>query len=289
MSRLGMYGTTSYKKGIEMFKEGFLDKTQKKGTSSDAGSSSLRAKSTKEYEYTEQQKMEQIEKNRSSNERKQELSKKFTCLEGNCESLNDAEVICLGERHSYEHYKQIIEFIEFFAKDGDILLVEAASKNDKLDEKPYLKNAFLTRGGDSIELSKKVQVYGWEDKEAYNRHTEILYKIDMLEQKKSHDKNRNEIDRAIESANKLSMELATKRDIALIATVNEKKASFPNKKIFIIAGVAHFTNNPKVPEELNRYRFTALVPISEPSKEDLNQSKEILQQQVRARLQSKSR
>jgi hypothetical protein len=131
-----------------------------------------------------------------------EIPANFRHIGGNTE-LAKAQVILLGEYHIPQHNKDIVDFINAHAKDGDIVLVEGVQAGTKLGKREYMVKKALTlvdltefevkqeskqlklkdvfqegaKRGIIIPFLKNVKIYGWDDIEANDELALYLMKL----------------------------------------------------------------------------------------------------------------
>jgi hypothetical protein len=193
------------------------------------------------------------------------IPENFKLVGGNTD-LEKAQVILFAEAHISQHDKDIVDYINAHAKDGDIVLVESRHAGKEQDEIEYVVRKAITRGDlteDQLEQAKKkqldeyqnefqkwceqgvvrpftkdVKIYGWDNMEAFDKMFLLMQKAIELRGKSSQKKEREEIWEKI-------YKLRDERDESMLKTINEMRNVFPDKRIFTIAGEGHVLNSWK--------------------------------------------
>lgn len=95
-----------------------------------------------------------------------DIPENFKLIGGNTDLAN-AKVILLGEAHIPQHRKDILNFINTHAKDGDIVLIEGVQAYEPITKVQFTEFTQNTIGKDDYpELTKNIKIYGWDDEKA---------------------------------------------------------------------------------------------------------------------------
>lgn len=245
-NQIGCSNYVAFNPGIAAFRESEAKRSQDRPQKSDVGSSSDLSKNV-------------------------EIPANFEHIGGNTK-LAKAQIILLGEAHIPQHHKDIVDFINAYAKDGDIVLVEGVQAGQELDKDQYADMEQRRRGGEPRSFTNDVKIYGWDDIESQHEEVEIrqmLNKIDKLKVK-GEDLSRKQ---AIQSRLQVQYQeifpkTLEKRNETMLETINNKRNGFSNKRLFIIAGENHFTES-RVQEKLKGQLYIVLRANYKPTEEDL--------------------
>lgn len=197
---------------------------------------------------------------------KEHIWKKFNKIGGKTE-LENAEIIGLGNHHEIDKHKKVISnFINSIAQDGDIVLLEAAQSGESIDTKT---DTFMKS------ISKKIKCYGWDDELLHTTVGNNFKKLAQIEikaedYKKSGDvKNHNILAEMHKNLYDETVDIAIKqRNESMIKTINNMRKKFPNRRIFVIAGTLHFTDDPTLKNKLEQQLYIALEPTTDKTEEE---------------------
>jgi hypothetical protein len=96
-----------------------------------------------------------------------DIPENFKLIGGNTDLAN-AKVILLGEAHLPQHRKDILNFINTHAKDGDIVLIESVKAYEPITKVKFTEFTQNTIGKDNYpELTKNIEIYGWDDEKSF--------------------------------------------------------------------------------------------------------------------------
>ncbi len=217
-----------------------------------------------------------------------DVPENFKHLGGNTE-LAKAKIILLGEAHIRQHNEDIVDFINTHAKSGDIVLVEgtqAGKKENKSIEElgkaldfglltnDEISQAIKEKGHKSAyrewvntgkikPFMKDIEIYGWDDIDAYNFQSEI--RRFLLNKEFPNQKD----DKSLEEKSLRELQkLDDIRNKKMLDTINNMRISFPNNKIFVVAGLEHVIENIKG-EKLKNQSYTAITPTYEVTEKDI--------------------
>ncbi len=289
--------------GLPPFSKGFFDKTQKK-SQEDIPVQNLalspKKEGTKTLEHAVKEKAQHSDVGSSSDScRAVDIPANFEYIGGNTE-LAKAKVILLGEAHISQHHKDIVNFINTHAEDGDIVLVEGEEAHNKMGQARYaLENAVSLGVLDQADVgkelkegklkaayikwlaeekitffSKNVDIYGWDDMEANNRQHIVRLELDEISKKVKEFQEfqgpqnakiviqtlKDKLDLR-ESRDKLNK----LREEKMIETINEMRKNFPNKRIFTIAGKDHVLTTL---DKVKGQEYIALTPKYDPTEKE---------------------
>lgn len=156
---------------------------------------------------------------------------------GGSTDLANADIILLGHVHTPRYHQAIIEFINGYAKKGDIFLVEGVQAGQKVKKRIYEELAKRVFKVD-IPLIKGIKIYGCDDMVTYR---EQLNLVGSSEYETMRDK-LNEI-----------------RNNKILEAINENRNNSSDKRIFVTTGINHFTES-RIQENLGSQRYIALIP-----------------------------
>lgn len=205
--------------------------------------------------------MTATEANRSSSgENRLQLIRRFVRIGGN-RSITTARVIGLGENHSEQSHPELIgRFIDAFAQEGDVVLLEGVERG-----KEVFKGRSSTH--ERFQLPTRVHAIGWDDlalrAEAVRMYKEGALIIDEMREA-ADAKDYDRFDKV--NARRLALEeqreevSGRKRNLSLLQTLARVRTEFPGRKVFIIAGRNHLTEDAHVTEELERLPYVVLKP-----------------------------
>lgn len=290
-----------------MFPRGFLDRSYKKRgdnskesrvSSDNVGAVDVLREASRQAEVKpSREKVQQRDVGSSSEAGKMvAIPENFKRLGGNTD-LAEAKVILLGEAHISQHNKDIVDFINAHAKDGDIVLVEGEQTGKELDRVEFaLRNAFTL--GDLAEdqweqarmkpqdelqnsfsrwcaqgvvrpFTKDVKIYGWDEKSIQKELLLLRGKYDELSEKKLQEKEGALLYpiEMIPITEKIR-ELHRERDEYMLRTINNMRKKFPNKRIFTIAGRDHVLRPLKKIKDMSYIAIMPKYELTEKDRED---------------------
>ncbi|KIC73006.1 hypothetical protein [Candidatus Protochlamydia amoebophila] len=177
------------------------------------------------------------------------LSQYWNIAYKNASSLEEADIILMGENHKILAYKQLeIAIINQFGKDNDVLLVEGIEYQE---EAQNFSRIYSKRSYDLI--SKNMHMFGFEVEllplvESLNMFKELERKAVILKTKVELKK-RSGLPLDVTFSEKVMHEgvclleklflLTDKRNGFLITSINRLLDRYPNNKLFVIAGNLH--------------------------------------------------
>ncbi|MBS4163859.1 Uncharacterized protein PRO82_001165 [Candidatus Protochlamydia amoebophila] len=180
------------------------------------------------------------------------LSRYWNIAYKNASSLEEANIILMGEDHKILAYKQLeIAIINQFGKDDDVLLVEGVEYQE---EAQNFSRIYSKRSYDLI--SKNIRMFGFE--EDLSPSIEIGNMLKELERKAVTLKTNVELKKRFELPldvtflekvmhegvcllEKLFL-LMDKRNEFLITSINRLLDRYPGSKLFVIAGSLHIVS-----------------------------------------------
>jgi hypothetical protein len=170
--------------------------------------------------------------------------------------LKDAKEIFVCEQHlKSDHRKRIQAAIKHIAKKGDVVLVEGAESGVEVhrSEYPDIPGEILLIGWDNMKLRKELRDVLERESELTNRGKEARQAGNTEE----YIKIKNRLD-ALQNnaANKIFIE----RNKSLDATLTKTRERFPDARIFIIAGAAHFSPGSTLRERLEAQTAAVFMP-----------------------------
>ena len=180
---------------------------------------------------------------------------------GGNRSITTAKVIALGEIHGDHNHVEIIgEFIRKFARKGDIVLLEGVGR-----DKEVFKGESSTH--ERYQLPTSVRAIGWDNLELHARVTN-MYKENFAiygQMKAAKDSKDYELfDTLYEMHQELNNEIndvgLRQRNISLKNQLRLIHLFYPNNRIFIIGGRRHFTQDPTLIKEFQKYPYIILQP-----------------------------
>lgn len=164
---------------------------------------------------------------------------------------NGADIYFLGNQH-LEKWHLIFhnKIINHFIEDGAVLLVEGGKNLEELSIEKARKLF-------QIEKGKDLTVFSWDNEHVFNQQAKIYKRMievkDTIDNLESMDTVRNlnsEIDVLIESENQCKIA----RDQSMIKTIKYFRENHPEKKIFVLAGSAHFLDKESEYSILNHFK-----------------------------------
>jgi uncharacterized iron-regulated protein len=221
-----------------------------------------------------------------------EIPENFKHIGGHTE-LAKVKVILLGEYHISQHNKDIVDFIDAHAEDGDIVLVEGWQAGKEMSQYMYAQLKALRVGDLTVDekaraekenrqkeafwewtvqgvvkpFKKDVKIYGWDDLEANDETLSVVKKMEELAIKFLIPENvklwkGKQLDQELD-------ELSATREERMLETINQMRNEFPDKKVFVIAGKSHFTESEIItPHILEKQPYIALTPKYEISQKE---------------------
>jgi len=193
------------------------------------------------------------------------LSKNFWKLGGNV-PLENAKIICLGDMHGDDRDTELnAEFINMFARKGDVVLVEAKPADEECKPKEYFKTK---------KVSKDVKVFGWENYKLYERSVEMVKRYMSLKKDlESKTFNKEERTKMQDECNYIDKQFHSisivERNKVLQKSINAMKERYPNSRIIILAGLNHFTKDTSFKEYLNTNRYVIFKPATQLSDDEI--------------------
>lgn len=178
---------------------------------------------------------------------------------GNC-SIDEANIIFLGEVHEPWAKYVVGDFVNKYARQGDIVLVERVA----FGEKPPIKEI------QPYNFTDKVKIFGWDDMTL----VESVYRLreEKNEVKKELEKMRklkcekDEVDRFESEINFLCEKewgiMINQRNLSLIRAFKSTRKQFPYEQIFLSAGNWHFKEDSHIVEELEQDKYFALETVN---------------------------
>ncbi|CAF23302.1 hypothetical protein [Candidatus Protochlamydia amoebophila] len=178
------------------------------------------------------------------------LSRYWNIAYKNTSSLEDANVILMGEHHKILAYQQLeIAIINQFGKDDDILLLEGIEYQEEAQNFSHIYPEYNFNL-----ISKNIRMFGFEVDllpfdESSNMLEELERKVVILktkiEQKKRsglpHDALEKMMEELVILLEKLFLS-TDKRNEFLITSINRLLDRYPNNKLFVIAGSFHIVS-----------------------------------------------
>jgi hypothetical protein len=163
-----------------------------------------------------------------------DIPENFKLIGGNTDLAN-AKVIVLGEAHLPQHRKDILNFINTHAKDGDIVLIESVKAYEPITKVKFTELIQNVLGKDDYpELTKNISIHGYDDEEAFEAGKLLIAK-DFINVRRLCRMFLNRKENSIEK------ELFNIRDKKMLEVINNMRNECHDKKIFVIAGKMHFT------------------------------------------------
>jgi hypothetical protein len=170
---------------------------------------------------------------------------KYLVVDGNS-SVEQAQIILLGEQHYTSNYLSNQAFINKFGNDGDIVLIETLESGEETQKTDTYFTNFIT---------KNVNVFGWDDENLFEigRKHALAQIIARARQDKQSEM----------TASVGVSQQVYGRNQKLIETVGTFINS-TTKKIWVLGGYAHFTKNPQLLKLLKSHQFISLIPEKSP-------------------------
>src|SRR5258706_14209676 len=175
---------------------------------------------------------------------RERIKRKFVEIGGNA-LFSDALVVFLGEQHTATNQRLIGEFIRAHAKKGDVVLVEGVDQ--------YKKVGADSSKQEDYHFPQEVHVFGW-DNIALNFLSQGVATSSYIILNAAKEKHASGDDeKALKILEILSKFRGQVGDIPIISrnpdlvnTLQTMKKVFPEKKVFIIAGIRHLTLDPSL-------------------------------------------
>ncbi len=178
-----------------------------------------------------------------------DIPENFKLIGGNTDLAN-AKVILLGEAHLPQHRKDILNFINTHAKDGDIVLIESVKAYEPITKAKFTELIQNVLGKDDYpELTKNIEIYGWDDEKAFKAGL-TLNAMDFISVKRlcrmfiDRKENPIEKEKIYEQMDRHKKELSklfNMRNEKMLEVINNMRNECHDRKIFVIAGKMHFT------------------------------------------------
>lgn len=182
----------------------------------------------------------------------------FKVLDGNVDKMNDAKIFCLGEDHTNPYYNiAYVEFVNQYAQEGDIVLVESIAAGLEVDGKKHRDTKYVT---------KPVRVIGWDNIELLEqarKNVQVLVELNT-----QIEKVRNEQHEVPSGLDKRFWELQSKtdqiaiveRNKSLFATIGSIRKQYPTQRMFIFAGDAHFSDPTFITRLARSQQYLTIIP-----------------------------
>jgi hypothetical protein len=218
-------------------------------------------------EYSDKSKTKSIQEILYKQQELQSPEKEFKTGGGNS-NLQEAKIVCLGEAHiAEEHRNAITKLINSIAKTNDIVLVEGMQST----EEEYYKLCRSTKT-----IKKQVKVFGWDNMTLLDKmHLQIKEWYPLSDQLRTLSDQSKEFHQGSQNLKAISEEfiaLATERNKSMGDTIDYMIKKYPDKRIFVIAGMDHFTDGPILKEaRLEDKSYIILIPLYEEPKEGLKE------------------
>jgi len=177
------------------------------------------------------------------------IHREFQRIGGNVTSPDEARIICLGDNHLNEKHTELnAQLINHIARVGDMVLLEDVPAGQACDQRSHKK---------TIQLTKRMQVVGWDNPELIRQaidigkqHLEIADKLSSgkLDQEEYTDlyNKQQELKRQEHAIN------LVERNKGLGQVIHAMKERFPDRKIFVLAGINHFEQDSNFTSFLNK-------------------------------------
>jgi hypothetical protein len=192
------------------------------------------------------------------------VSRQFTTIRGNTNMVT-ARVIGLGEEHTLAHARLIGQFVNRYARSGDIVLIEGAPSSVKQEEGGLARTRYGFR--------KNLMVVGWDDMalvraaEEGERESHSIY-ASMVANRDNPNEYRGLRARFWSLRRERADVKIRQRNASMMRCLHEMRGRFPQRRIFIVAGMAHFLKDGDLIENLQKERFLILGPRMKSSRED---------------------
>ncbi|WP_226996110.1 hypothetical protein [Candidatus Protochlamydia sp. W-9] len=178
------------------------------------------------------------------------LSRYWNIAYKNASSLEEADIILMGENHNILAYKQLeIAIINQFGKDDDVLLLEGIEYQEEAQNFSHIYSEYNFNL-----ISKNIRMFGFEVDllpfdEISNMLEELERKVVILktkieQEKRSglpHDALEKMMEEIVILLEKLCLS-TDKRNEFLITSINRLLDRYPNNKLFVIAGSFHIVS-----------------------------------------------
>ena len=194
------------------------------------------------------------------------LIREFQYIGGNITSPREAKIICLGDNHlNAKHTELNAHLINHLAEEGDIVLLEGVPAGQECDQQHHEK---------TMQLTKWVNVFGWDDPklsqqgiEIGNKRLEIAQNLNSgLIGNDEYASLYNEHEKLQRQEHAIRIEERNKR---LKQVINSMRERFPDKKIFVLAGINHLEQDHGFAKFLNKDKYIAYKPLHELSDMEL--------------------
>jgi hypothetical protein len=163
---------------------------------------------------------------------------KLTSANTPIEKIKDAKIIALGENHKLpEHVTWNARIIEILARPHDIVLIEGVQAYRPIKQEDCKYTKFIQKG---------IIAIGWDNMDLHNKARSMMENAPSLYNDEFHST--------------LDDIIFRQRNLSLANVLKNITQLFPDKKIFIIAGAAHFTVDPDLNHTLETYPYIALRP-----------------------------
>lgn len=175
---------------------------------------------------------------------------------GNCD-VAMATVICIGELHLGSHHNVVAEFISQTAKPGDVVLLEAYPAFIEIPQDDVRRVIYRIPAG--------VKVKGWEDMKLYAEADKIMDRFEYLQKAMLHpgdistERYEEVCMEYLETSREVDSIVLLKRNKQLMKVVQqERKKIKKDSRIFVLAGDAHFFEDPKIDTFLSSIKHVVL-------------------------------
>ena len=183
----------------------------------------------------------------------------FKRIVGNVLHPDQARIICFGDNHMSALHTQLnAQFINHVGKEGDIVLLEGVEAYESCEQQDHEKTQQLT---------KPMYVFGWDSSELTNQAVELNRQREQIsdylnsgnlnyygEEYANYHRQYEDLGRQIDDIN------VRQRNEVLAQVIDNMKASFPEQKIFVLAGTKHFESDDNLRNMLRQDKFVAYTP-----------------------------
>ncbi len=183
-------------------------------------------------------------------------------VDGN-KNLANTQVICLGEVH-YDAFQNLAiqNCIKKYSNPGDIVLIEGVAKMTEVKPSDIQFQTY--------NFPRNLKVMGWEDPTLYRYVSEKLYgymrtnrllrAINVLSNPKHDVLSASQWKNNQKRASQINDSAIAPRNKYMQKAISESRDLYPNAKIFVIAGMAHFfrSEDPDLFTYLSQFNYSVV-------------------------------